>query len=81
MIEAQERLDILVNNAGITVDNTVVKMTDEDWANVMAVNPRGMHAGLRSVLRVNLLDAKWTCSQTTERARGGQRACKSGEAL
>ena len=49
MIEAQERLDILVNNAGITVDNTVVKMTDEDSANVMAVNLWGMHAARRDL--------------------------------
>jgi 3-oxoacyl-[acyl-carrier protein] reductase len=32
------RLDILVNNAGITRDGLVLRMKDEDWASVMAVN-------------------------------------------
>lgn len=35
------RLDILVNNAGITIDKTVLKMTDEDWYKVIAVNLSG----------------------------------------
>ena len=41
VIEEHGRLDILVNNAGITVDKTVVKMTDEDWQKVIAVNLSG----------------------------------------
>jgi NAD(P)-dependent dehydrogenase (short-subunit alcohol dehydrogenase family) len=35
------RLDILVNNAGITIDRTVHKMTDEDWARVISINLSG----------------------------------------
>lgn len=31
-------LDILVNNAGITRDGLFVRMSDEDWDNVLAVN-------------------------------------------
>jgi NAD(P)-dependent dehydrogenase (short-subunit alcohol dehydrogenase family) len=31
VIEAHGRLGILVSNAGITIDKTVLKMTDEDW--------------------------------------------------
>jgi acetoacetyl-CoA reductase/3-oxoacyl-[acyl-carrier protein] reductase len=41
VIEAHGRLDILVNNAGITIDKTVLKMTDEDWYRVIAVNLSG----------------------------------------
>ncbi len=41
VIEAHGRLDILVNNAGITIDKTVLKMTDEDWYKVIAVNLSG----------------------------------------
>ncbi len=41
MIEQHGRLDILVNNAGITIDKTVLKMTDEDWYKVLAVNLSG----------------------------------------
>src|ERR1700757_5229955 len=38
VIETHGQLDILVNNAGITIDKTVLKMTDEDWFKVLAVN-------------------------------------------
>ena len=50
VIEAHGRLDILVNNAGITIDKTVLKMSDEDWANVMAVNLFGAFYMSRAVL-------------------------------
>ena len=41
VIDHHGRLDILVNNAGITSDKTVLKMTDEDWYKVLAVNLSG----------------------------------------
>jgi NAD(P)-dependent dehydrogenase (short-subunit alcohol dehydrogenase family) len=41
VIDTHGRLDILVNNAGITIDKTVLKMTDEDWYKVIAVNLSG----------------------------------------
>jgi 3-oxoacyl-[acyl-carrier protein] reductase len=41
VISEHGRLDILVNNAGITIDKTVLKMTDEDWYKVLAVNLSG----------------------------------------
>ena len=41
VIERHGRLDILVNNAGITIDKTVLKMSDEDWYRVIAVNLSG----------------------------------------
>ena len=41
MLQEHGRLDILVNNAGITIDRTVLKMTDEDWYKVLAVNLSG----------------------------------------
>jgi NAD(P)-dependent dehydrogenase (short-subunit alcohol dehydrogenase family) len=41
VIDDHGRLDILVNNAGITSDETVFKMTDEDWHKVLAVNLSG----------------------------------------
>ena len=37
-IGQHSRLDVLVNNAGITIDRTVLKMSDEDWYKVLAVN-------------------------------------------
>src|SRR5919107_3284491 len=41
VIEQHGRLDILVNNAGITVDRTVLKMSDDDWRRVIDVNLSG----------------------------------------
>jgi NAD(P)-dependent dehydrogenase (short-subunit alcohol dehydrogenase family) len=34
-------LDVLVNNAGITIDKPVLKMDDDDWYKVLAVNLSG----------------------------------------
>ena len=41
VVEQHGCLDILVNNAGITIDKTVAKMTDEDWARVISINLSG----------------------------------------
>jgi NAD(P)-dependent dehydrogenase (short-subunit alcohol dehydrogenase family) len=41
VLDQHGRLDILVNNAGITIDRTVLKMSDEDWYRVLAVNLSG----------------------------------------
>jgi NAD(P)-dependent dehydrogenase (short-subunit alcohol dehydrogenase family) len=50
VIDAHGRLDILVNNAGITIDKTVLKMTDEDWYKVIAVNLSGAFFMSQAVL-------------------------------
>jgi acetoacetyl-CoA reductase/3-oxoacyl-[acyl-carrier protein] reductase len=41
VLERHGRLDLLVNNAGVTIDRTVAKMTDDEWATVLAVNLSG----------------------------------------
>ena len=35
------KLDILINNAGITRDNLILRMSEEDWDKVLAVNLKG----------------------------------------
>jgi len=44
-------LDILVNNAGITRDNLLLRMTDEEWDKVLAINLRGAFVCLRAAAR------------------------------
>ena len=38
---AEERLDVVVNNAGITRDHTILKMTYEEWDEVIKTNLYG----------------------------------------
>ncbi len=45
------RIDILVNNAGITRDQLTLRMTDEEWDSVIAVNLKGVFVCTRAVLK------------------------------
>jgi 3-oxoacyl-[acyl-carrier protein] reductase len=45
------RLDVLVNNAGITKDNLLLRMTDEEWDRVLAVNLKGAFVTTRAAAR------------------------------
>ena len=53
-LERFGRLDILVNNAGITRDGLILRMKDEDWSDVLAVNLNGAFYCARAALRVIL---------------------------
>lgn len=41
VVDKYGKLDILVNNAGITRDTLMMRMTEQDWDMVMAVNLKG----------------------------------------
>ena len=45
------RLDILINNAGITRDGFLVRMSEEDWDQVLAVNLKGTFLFTKAVSR------------------------------
>jgi len=49
--EAVGGITILVNNAGITRDGLLLRMKDEDWDRVMAVNLKGAFLTTRAVIR------------------------------
>jgi len=51
VLEAFGRIDILVNNAGITRDNLLIRMKEEEWDAVIAVNLKGTFNCIRSVAR------------------------------
>ena len=45
------RIDILVNNAGITIDRLVLRMTKEDWEDVISINLTGTFLVTKAVIR------------------------------
>ena len=49
--EAHGRLDILVNNAGITRDTLLLRMSDEQWDEVLNVNLRSIFVACRAAIR------------------------------
>jgi len=51
-------IDILVNNAGITRDNLFMRMKDEEWDQVLAVNLSAGFRLSRAVLR-NMMKKRW----------------------
>jgi 3-oxoacyl-[acyl-carrier protein] reductase len=50
-LEQFKTIDILVNNAGITKDQLILRMSAEDWREVMAVNVDGMFHVTRAIVR------------------------------
>ena len=57
-IAAMGSADILVNNAGITRDNLFMRMSDEEWAQVLEVNLTSTMRLCRGVLR-GMMKARW----------------------
>ena len=45
------KVDILVNNAGITRDQLLMKMTEEDWDNVLEVNVKSCYNFCKALVR------------------------------
>jgi len=52
------RLDILVNNAGINRDRLVMRMSDEEWEDVLQVNLTGVFLCTRAVLKP-MMKQRW----------------------
>ena len=57
-IEKMGGIDILVNNAGITRDNLSIRMSDEDWDDVINVNLTASFLLSRDCLKV-MLKKRW----------------------
>jgi len=56
--EWRGRLDMLVNNAGLTRDGLLVRMRDEDWHDILAVNLHGTFYCTRAVIR-EMIRQRW----------------------
>ncbi|MBY6047527.1 3-oxoacyl-[acyl-carrier-protein] reductase [Vannielia litorea] len=57
-IEAMGGLDILVNNAGVTRDNIFMRMSEEEWAQVIEVNLTAAFRLCKGVLR-GMMKNRW----------------------
>jgi 3-oxoacyl-[acyl-carrier protein] reductase len=55
VLESFQHIDILVNNAGVTHDQLLMKMSEDEWDNVMAINVKSCynttHALVRSMMK------------------------------
>jgi 3-oxoacyl-[acyl-carrier protein] reductase len=51
VMEAFGKIDIVVNNAGITKDNLLIRMSDQEWDDVIAVNLKGTFLMTRAFVR------------------------------
>ena len=51
IIEKNDKIDILVNNAGITRDSILVRMSNEDWDDVINTNLKGAFSCTKAVMR------------------------------
>jgi 3-oxoacyl-[acyl-carrier protein] reductase len=56
--EAMGSVDILINNAGVTRDNLLMRMSDEEWASVLAINLTSTMRLCKGVLR-GMMKARW----------------------
>jgi 3-oxoacyl-[acyl-carrier protein] reductase len=57
-ISAYGRIDILVNNAGIARDQLLLRMTEEDWDKVLAVDLKSVFLCTRAVLKY-MVKQRW----------------------
>ena len=85
VIASHGRLDILVNNAGITIDKTVLKMSDEDWFKVLNVNLSGAFFLSQAALRHmaergsgRIVNVSWVIGEMGNIGQANYAASKSG---
>ena len=58
LIQNHSDIEILINNAGITRDNIVLRMSDEEWADVLNIHLTGTFQISKTVLKF-MLKKKW----------------------
>jgi len=57
-LAAYDRIDILVNNAGIARDQILLRMSEEDWDKVLAVDLKSVFLCTKAVLRY-MVKQRW----------------------
>jgi 3-oxoacyl-[acyl-carrier protein] reductase len=51
ILDKYKRIDILINNAGITKDNLLLRMSEDDWEDVIGTNLRGLFICSKAVTK------------------------------
>ncbi len=54
ILDIHKRIDILINNAGITRDNLLLRISEEDWDEVIKVNLKGVFNATKVVSKAML---------------------------
>ena len=78
VIDEFGRMDILVNNAGITRDGLLMKMSEEDFDQVIETNLKGAFHTIRFAARQMLSAEKRQDHQSVLCCRG-DRKCRPGQ--
>ena len=58
VVKKETQISVLVNNAGITRDNIVLRMSEDEWQDIMNVNLNGAFYLSKKVLKM-MLKMKW----------------------
>ena len=85
LIQEHSDIAVLINNAGITRDNIVLRMTNEEWTDVLNVNLNGVFKISKTVLKF-MLKKRWgrilnitsTSASTGNRGQANYAAAKAG---
>ena len=85
LIQEHPDIDVLVNNAGITKDNIVLRMTEDEWMDVLNVNLNGAFKISKIVLKF-MIKKRWgriinitsTSASTGNKGQANYAAAKAG---
>lgn len=84
-VEAMGSLDVLVNNAGVTRDNLFMRMSDEEWAQVIEVNLtstmrlcKGVLRGMMKARKGRIINISSIVGATGNPGQGNYAASKAG---
>ena len=85
LIQEHANIDVLVNNAGITKDNIVLRMTEDEWMDVLNVNLNAAFKISKIVLKF-MLKKRWgriinitsTSASTGNKGQANYAAAKAG---
>lgn len=65
VVKTLGRIDVMVNNAGVTRDNLIVRMSEQDWDEVMQTNLKGAFLFAKAVARPMMKQRAGTIIQIT----------------